>query len=677
MNKRKTLLQLMLAVWVLLVVTLPEIAQAGSLSASTNYRANSIIPRATQTIPGSPVVTPSAGSSGGSLSVNPGNLTFNATSGTNPSSQSVSLSASSGTINYSSNTSYSGTGGWLSVSSGSGAVTAGQAQTVNFNVASNALPAGTYNATVTFMDTNQPSNTASVSVTLNVTANPTLSTQPANVSLVFNAAQNGSNPASLSVTLKANNGSLSYNASINYSSGQGWLSVNPSSGTIPNGGSQTLTVNATTGNLAVGTYSANIVFSSSSNSTVRVPVTFNITVPMPTPTPILVTSTTTVPVTTTATTSTTTVPTTSTTTQGSGGSNTTPAGGGGNNAPTASISGRVFINNAGASGIVVRLNGGNYRTTDGNGYFTFGSLAPDTYHLTVEVDPTQYQSLDGFSQSSDIPGYDHPVISVADGDNIKGADFNLASITPTTVATTSTTTTNSGGGGSVSTPTPTKSSGLGNCQSPTPLPNALSLNYCVSQSANDPNLFQVNFVLSNQTKDNLDLSHTLVFALQTGTTIQRTTNSQGQTNLSPNNSQISWSGLSLAPGQSASLSLVMTKAADNLTLIQSINVTGIDTTINSPFSAVLPAVLAQTSVGSDPIAPLGNSTPGAGGATGGGTGNTNTGPVNIPSGLPQTGASAVTQNNSIGLLAIWLFAIVVLSGLILLLLINTYAKKRR
>lgn len=657
----------MLAVWVLLILTLPAIAQAGTSNGSDPEVAANFVPRATNPVGGTPVITPSVGGNSSQLSVSPGNLSFTANSGTNPASQSVSLSSNNGTINYSSGVSYSGTGGWLSLSGGGGSVTRGQPQTINFNVNSSTLAVGTYNATVTFVDTNFPSDTASVNVSLNVLAIPTISTQPANVSLVFNAAAGGSNPAALSVTLKFNgagSSGISYSSSINYSSSQtNWLSLNPGSGSIAAGGTQSVTVNASTGNLAVGTYNATIVFSGPSNN-VSVPVAFNVTVAAPTPTPVVATPTPVV-TTTTTTTATTTTPVTTTTTTAA--TTTSNNGQGGNNAPTSSISGRVFINNAGAGGIVVRLNGGNYRTTDGNGYFTFGHLAPDTYHLTVLVDPKQYISTDGYSQATDIAGYSHPIISLGESENVTDEDFNLQSATATTPS-------SSGGGGPTATPTPIGNSDFSGCQPPSFLPNVLSLNYCVSKSPTDPNLFQINFVLHNATHDNLDLSHTLVFALQPGTNIQRNSSSQGQTNLSPDGKQLSWSGLSLAPGQSVSLNVYMTKAANSLTLLQSVNVTGVNLTLNSPFSAVLPAVLAQAGVGSDPITSSTNSATAPAGTSSSGSGS-----VNIPGGLPQTGVTAVANSDStsLALVLLWLFAIVILGGLILLVWLKPRTNSRQ
>jgi hypothetical protein len=77
-------------------------------------------------------------------------------------------------------------------------------------------------------------------------------------SLSFTAVEGGANPASKSVTL-TNNTSLDAGFSVINTALMSWMSVSPSSGSIPSGGSSTLDVSAELGELAEGSYPDSIV----------------------------------------------------------------------------------------------------------------------------------------------------------------------------------------------------------------------------------------------------------------------------------------------------------------------------------------------------------------------------------------------------------------------------------
>lgn len=183
------------------------------------------------------------------------------------------------------------------------------------------------------------------------------------------------------------------------------------------------------------------------------------------------------------------------------------------------------------------------------------------------------------------------------------------------------------------------------------LANVASFNYCTSQSPTDPNLFNLSIVIQNNTSHKLDLSHTVVFSLEPGTQPQGFKASAGDVNLSPSRQQLTWHNFQLAPGQSASLSIYLTKAATSLTLVSSINVTGVDLSSNTPFTAILPQLLAQPGIGQDPIYPL----PTNGGGQGNPTVSTGNGGGSVPN-LPHTGAAAtqIVDINPLSIFAILL-----------------------
>lgn len=666
MNKKTLTMVLVALVWTLL---------------QSAFALSVFVPGASTANASSPPVVPNAVSptaANPTLSANPGSLTFQATArNTNPAAQSVTLGATNGTITYRSNISYGASQftGWLSLSPGSGTIANGTSLPVGIAATTGNLPAGTYNATVTFTDAGNPSDTASVGVTFNLTPAAQLSISPANLGLLFNATAGGANPSSLSASLIATNGSISYSSSISYGAGAaGWLSVNPGSGRLASGGSQPFSVAATTGNLTPGSYTATIKFTdvNNANDTASIGATFNVSAPTPTPTTVAPPVTTTVS-TTTATTVATTTPAVTTAIA------TTPAQTT-NTTSKASISGQVLVNGAGASGITLRLDGGNYQQTDSNGNYTFANLAAGSHGLTLMVDPTTYISSDGLAKATDVAGYVHPPIQLAVNQVVQGINFNLqtgvttttsttspTSVTPTPTPATTTsgsgsgTTTSTASGGSNTTTALAGGTNFAGCQPPSPLPDVLSLEYCISQSPTDPTLFNINFIVYNATQSNIDLSHTVILGLQPGTTVRKTTASRGGVSVSPATSEVSWNNFQLAPNESASLSLYVTKAANSLVLVQSIKVTGVNQTINSPFTAILPALLAQPGVGQDPIYPLRN-TPnnptGAGGAQGQGGSTTQT----SVTGLPSTGnAPIATYHTNLSLLTLLL--LILLSGI--------------
>lgn len=471
---------------------------------------------------------------------------------------------------------------------------------------------------------------------------PTLSVTPTALNFQALAGRVAHSVQTGQVTLSATNGVVNYTTSISYNTGEptGWLSVNPASSSVAPGQPLPVTVTADNSNLPAGSFTARITFTNSSSPTNinLVTVTFNNQAPpTATNTPLPPTATNT-PFPTTAT-----GRTTATTLQVSG---------------TITISGKVTVNGVGASGLTVRLNGGSYQQTDSDGNYRFANLQAGRYQPVVLVDPNKYTSLDGYARATDVNGYVYAVIPVSDNQNVTGINFNLATATTasTTVATTVAPTTapttvvitprlptqTDSGLPPAPTPTftPTPNPDFAGCQPLAPLANVLSFNYCTAQSPTDPNVFRVDVLVYNATNINIDLSNTLIFNLQAGTQTRKPAVSTGKVSVSGDGSQLIWSGFQLAPGQAATLSFYITKAAGSLALINSIKVTGVNLVTGSPFAAILPAIQAQAGRGQSPIYPIG------------GNGNGNGTPANGPGGgisntpapnLPNTGTHQSVQ----------------------------------
>ncbi len=537
------------------------------------------------------------------------------------------------------------------------------------NFVSNGTP-GT--ATITASDYFGKVTSGTTSVTI---VQPTLSVTPTFLTFNTVAGQVAHSVQTGQVTLSATNGTVNYTSSIGYNNGEptGWLSVSPASSSVAPGQPLPVTVTANNSNLPAGTFTARITFNNPGNPTnnTRLTVTFNnaapptaTNTPAPptatnTPVPPTATNTPAPPTATNTPILTTAVGrTTATTLQASG---------------TITISGKVTVNGVGASGLTVRLNGGNYRQTDSGGNYSFVNLQAGRYQPVLLVDPTKYTSLDGYPRATDVDGYVYAVIPVSDNQNVTGINFNLATATTatttvatTTVATSTTVTTvaetptpvatTASGLPPAPTPTftPTPNSDFAGCQPPAPLANVLSFNYCTTQSPTDPNQFRVDVLVFNATNLNIDLSNTLIFNLQAGTQTRKPAVSTGKVSVSGDGSQLIWSGFQLPPGQPATLSFFISKAAGSVGLINSIKVTGVNLVTGSPFSAILPSIQAQAGRGQSPIYPIGGSGNGNGNGNGNGTPSRGQGGVsNTPApSLPNTGTRQSIQTATPDFLAL-------------------------
>jgi len=159
--------------------------------------------------------------------------------------------------------------GWLSATLSSAVAPA--SLTLDASVGS--LAAGTYQASVEVVAGGASNSPRFVTVVLTVNGSPTIGLSPTSVS--FNAPASGADPAAQTVSISNLGGGLvsGLDGSVSYQGGvTGWLTTSLSGTTAP----ATLTLNATTGSLATGSYSATVTITSSTaaNSPITLPVTF-------------------------------------------------------------------------------------------------------------------------------------------------------------------------------------------------------------------------------------------------------------------------------------------------------------------------------------------------------------------------------------------------------------------
>jgi len=205
------------------------------------------------------------------LNVSPGTLSFTAQrGGANPAVQGLQVTASdASSIPWTATSSAA----WLSVAPASGNTPANVSVSVNIT----GLAAGNYTAQVSFASGG--STPATVSVSLNVSETPAvIGASPASLQFATSA---GINPASQNLTVSnLGGGTLSWLATVGYTTTSGWLSVSPPGGNAPT--TATVSVDVVTPVLSAGTYRGQILvfaLSGATNSPLSVPVTLVVTSP--------------------------------------------------------------------------------------------------------------------------------------------------------------------------------------------------------------------------------------------------------------------------------------------------------------------------------------------------------------------------------------------------------------
>jgi uncharacterized protein (TIGR03437 family) len=210
------------------------------------------------------------------LSVNPTSLLFAAAAGsTTAQTQSVSVLASPSNIFW-----YAQLPGdrpaWLTNITANGTTST---TPLNVTVNPTGLAAGDYSTTVQVYSpysTNAPTSQTPLSITVNLVVGGTGTIAADKSALTYTATAGGSNPATQNVRVTTTSTSnVVATTSISYTSGSGWLSVSPTSGTLNSSTALDLTVSAATGSLATNAYAARLTITSGS-STKFVDVTFNV-----------------------------------------------------------------------------------------------------------------------------------------------------------------------------------------------------------------------------------------------------------------------------------------------------------------------------------------------------------------------------------------------------------------
>ncbi len=203
------------------------------------------------------------------LSVTPTQLTFNATNGANPPSQTVTLSTTNGAVDYTVSTFPS----WVTATPTSGNTAVSPTLTVS------ATPSGCSSGStcVGFVTINSSANSVSVPVILNIgqgTPNTTLSANPP--SLTFNFTPGSVTPQSQNVVVSNSGSPVNVSASTVTSNNGTWLSVTPTSSQAT---PATISVTVSPSGLTSGTtYTGSVVVNQpgSSSSGLTIPVTVNV-----------------------------------------------------------------------------------------------------------------------------------------------------------------------------------------------------------------------------------------------------------------------------------------------------------------------------------------------------------------------------------------------------------------
>ncbi|HLK67466.1 MAG TPA: hypothetical protein VKU19_28715 [Bryobacteraceae bacterium] len=248
----------------------------GSIAVSAPSTANGGITVPVVVYVSGSTATNCGGGTTSSLTVSPSSLSFSASSGQTPAAQTISVSSTSGqsglafTYTVTGNVSVTATVNGTTIQNGQSLSTPSQI-TITPNT-SGLAPGATYSGTITLTPSSGTAVTVPISLTISassVTATPT--------SLTFAFAAGSSAPAPQSVTVGGTSGST-FTATA--SSTGNWLSVSPTSGTVPS----TLSVSVNPASLSAGTYNGTITVAAtgSSTGTTTINVSLTVTAPLPT-----------------------------------------------------------------------------------------------------------------------------------------------------------------------------------------------------------------------------------------------------------------------------------------------------------------------------------------------------------------------------------------------------------
>ena len=248
-------------------------AVTGTRPAGT-YTASVVVAASNAAIAARTVLVSFTVGAGPNIALNATALTFSAVpAAANPAAQQVAITnGGGGTLTgLAATVQYTTGSGWLTATLNTTTAPA----TLTVQPATGALAAGTYTAKVLLASAGASNTPRTVDVTFSVVSQPTIALSASTAT--FAAGAGGANPSATTITVTSGNvATLSgLSVTVAYLTGTpGWLSATLSATTAPS----TLTLQATTGALAVGTYTARASIASAvaSNSPRTVDITFTV-----------------------------------------------------------------------------------------------------------------------------------------------------------------------------------------------------------------------------------------------------------------------------------------------------------------------------------------------------------------------------------------------------------------
>jgi hypothetical protein len=163
---------------------------------------------------------------------------------------------------------------WLNVN-GAASAAGTNAGTLAVSVSPTGLAAGTQTGMISITASGATNTPQNISVSFTITAAPTPTIGLSSTNLSFTGVQGGTSPAAQPVTINnSGTGTLAWTASESAA----WLNISPTSGSVPAGSSNTLSVSVSTTGLAAGTVSAPIMVSASGATNTPQTITVSLTV---------------------------------------------------------------------------------------------------------------------------------------------------------------------------------------------------------------------------------------------------------------------------------------------------------------------------------------------------------------------------------------------------------------
>ncbi len=219
----------------------------------------------------SPFSIPITFNVGSQLNTSPASLSFTYQTGSAlPAAKTLAVNSSGATaLSYTAATTTTAGGSWLLVTPTSGTTPSSLSVSVN----PSGLTSGTYNGTVRISSSTQGTSAFDVPVTLTVNSKPTLAVSPSS-GLNFGYQTGTSAPASQILTFTTDGAAVPFNLTPTTDSGGSWLVLNSFSGSASKTQPQTISASVNITGLLPGSYAGHIVVSApdAANTTFSIPV---------------------------------------------------------------------------------------------------------------------------------------------------------------------------------------------------------------------------------------------------------------------------------------------------------------------------------------------------------------------------------------------------------------------